>query len=242
MWRMADELRDKVPILTLTEEQRRLVVSHMAIRDFDRGEVVYHLSDPGQDLFVVHSGLVMSWLEDELDHRALLGWFGRGQFIGEFELIRPGRLHTVTAVEPTVALQIRHADALEALRQNVDALFWMLGRMHELHRRQRDALFLLAFGTPEARVADVLLEAEELYERETHRLTQPQLAAAAFVSERYLRTLIANLAGRGLIDSSSRHVRVVDRARLRAEVVLPRSPAPVDEPPHRLGDVEERYS
>jgi len=237
-WRMADELQARgIPVLTLTEDQRRRIVEHMRVRSFDKGEVVYHLGDPGQDLFVVYEGLVMSWLEDEEDHRALLGWFGAGQFFGEFELIRSGRLHTVTAMEPTTLLQIRHADAIWALRQNPDALFWVAERMHELYRRSRDALFVLSFGSPQSRVADVLIEADLLREREAHPLTQEQLAAAAFVSDRYLREILEGFEARGLIETLSRGFRIRDAARLRAEVRRPGGDGAAPGAGPRLGDV-----
>jgi CRP-like cAMP-binding protein len=240
-WRMADELQTQgIPILTLTEDQRARIVEHMRVRTFDKGEVVYHLGDPGQDLFVVYEGLVMCWLEDEDDHHVLLGWFGPGQFFGEFDLIKPGRLHTVTAMEPTTVMQIRHEDAMWALRENRDALWWLAERMHELHRRSRDALFVIAFGSAESRVADVLLEADLLRERRGHVLTQEQLAAAAFMSDRYLRGVLDAFEARGLIKMRARRVHVFDRTRLRAEIRRPNGDETTAASSLRLGDVTLR--
>jgi CRP/FNR family transcriptional regulator, cyclic AMP receptor protein len=240
-WRMAGELHKAgVPIFTLTEEERVRIVDHMRVRTFDKGEVVYHLGDSGQDLFVVYDGLVMCWLEDEDDHHALLSWFGPGQFVGEFDLIRPGRLHTVTAVEATTALQIQHEDAIWALRENRDALWWVAERMHDLHRRLRDAVFVLAFGTAESRVADVLLEADVLRERLGHSLTQEQLAAAAFMTDRYLRTVLDDFEARGLIETRGRRIHICGRARLRAEIRRPNADPTARAPSARLGDVTLR--
>ena len=237
-WRMADELQARgIPVLTLTEDERARIVEHMRVRSFDKGEVIYHLGDPGQDLFVVYEGLVMCWLEDDDDHRVLLGWFGPGQFFGEFELIKSGRLHTVTTMEPTVVMQIRHEDAIWVLRENREALWWLAGRMHELHRRSRDALFVLAFGSAESRVADVLLEADLLREREAHALTQEQLAAAAFMTDRYLRGVLDDFEARALVQIRGRRVEIRDEKRLRAEIRRPSADAPTNGSSLRLGDV-----
>ena len=39
IWNMADELRDVLPIFSLTEEERRELVTHMHVRRFRPGEV-----------------------------------------------------------------------------------------------------------------------------------------------------------------------------------------------------------
>ena len=54
VWKMADELRDVLPIFTLTEAERRELVAHMHVRRFRPGEVLYHRGDPAADTFVVH--------------------------------------------------------------------------------------------------------------------------------------------------------------------------------------------
>lgn len=239
IWRMADDLRDVVPILTLTEEERREIVSHMRVRRFDTDEAIYHEGDAGQELFVMHSGRVLSWLEDDQGHRALLSTFGRGQFFGELELFAsvPGRLTTVTAARPTTALQITHEDAVGVLRRNAEALYFMARRFLELYRRLRDTTAGLVFMDAQGRVADVLLELDRIGVQDEIPLTQEDFAAAAGVSGRTFRRIAADLARRGLVEISVRRVRVLDQARLRAEV---RASHPVGNSAgieRRLGDV-----
>src|SRR5438093_13485331 len=103
VWRMADELRDKIPILRLTEDERREVVSHMRVREFDERDVVYYRHDPGADLFVVHHGFVKSVFElaDGRDVRIAL--HAHGDFFGTQQLFpeKPTRHTTVVATCPT---------------------------------------------------------------------------------------------------------------------------------------------
>src|SRR5260221_560064 len=86
VWKMADELRDVLPIFALTEPERRELVAHMHVRRFRPAEVVYHRGDPAADTFVVHQGLVKSLLHDEEGHELLIGLYGRGDFFGTLSL------------------------------------------------------------------------------------------------------------------------------------------------------------
>jgi CRP/FNR family cyclic AMP-dependent transcriptional regulator len=179
---MAD-LKDVVPILSLTEEERRAIVLHMRVRRFDVGEPLYGQGDPGRDLFVVHSGRVEVVLEGGDDEELLLGEYGRGQFLGEIELLRQtaGRLTTVRATEPGIALQIAQAEALRVLRQNPAATYFIGCRVSELYGRLRYATAALAFADAQSRVADALLELHTPGERSVLGLTQAKVAAAAGV-------------------------------------------------------------
>jgi CRP/FNR family cyclic AMP-dependent transcriptional regulator len=240
VWRMADALQDVVPIFTLSEDERREIVSHMRVRRFDANEVVYHQGDPGQDLFVVHSGHLESVLESADDDELLLGVYGRGQFLGELELFKttPGRLTTVRATEATTALQIAHQDALRVLRQNAEAMYFMSRRVFELYDRLRHTTAGLIFADAHSRVADVLLELSAPGERQAVPLTQARAAAAAGVSERHFRKVAAEFARRGLIKvEAPGRIRVLDRTRLEAEIQEALPEPNRSEFRRRLGDV-----
>jgi CRP-like cAMP-binding protein len=233
LWRLSDELADVIPIFTLTETERREIVSHMRLRRFREHEVVYHQGDPGHDLFVVHSGLVMSLREDGEGRRLLLSFSGRGQFFGDLELFTgdEGRITTVTAVKETTSLQIPRAQAAAVLETNPKAMLYMGRRTYELSRRYLDLASDLVFTDAERRVALVLLELEQLRDRSALSMTQEEIGAAAGVSDRTVRRVIADLARRGIVRSSSSGILVVDEARLRTVAARPQRKA------SRLGDV-----
>jgi CRP/FNR family transcriptional regulator, cyclic AMP receptor protein len=240
VWRMADALQDVVPIFTLSEDERREIVSHMRVRRFDANEVIYHQGDPGQDLLVVYSGRVASVLEGADGDELLLGVYGRGQFLGELELFKssPGRLTTVRAMEPTTALQIAHADAVRVLRGNAEAMYFMSRRVFELYDRLRHTTAGLAFGDAHSRVADALLALNAVGDPDPVPLTQAKVATAAGVGERMFRKVVAEFAKSGLIDVlGPGRIRVLDQTRLEAEIqaILPEESRA--EFRRRLGDV-----
>lgn len=215
-WNLADELRDVLPIFTLTEPERREIVSHMHVRHFRSGEVVYHRGDPASDIFVVHRGLLKSLLHDEDGRELLVALLGRGEFFGTLCLFDGGsRESTIVAVAQTVVLQIARADAIRVLERNPGAMHFLFGRfartIHELTALVEGLVFL---DVPR-RIARYLLELERFG---AATLTQEEIAAAVGTSRESVNKTLADLERRGLIRIEHRQVCIVDEERLRAEL------------------------
>lgn len=216
VWNMADELRDVLPIFTLTEPERREIVSHMHVRRFDAGEVVYHRGDPAGDIFLVHRGLLKSLLHDEEGHELLVTLLGRGEFFGTLCLFnREDRESTITAIAPATVLQIARADALRVLERNPGAMHFLFGRFAWTIQELTALVEKLVFLDVPRRVAQYLLELE----RFGHLgLTQEEIAAAVGTTRESVNKTLADLERRGLIRFERRHLRILDEARLRAEL------------------------
>src|SRR5438105_13331005 len=98
LWNMAQELRDVLPLDVLSDAEGRELYSHMHLRRFAEGEIVYHRGDPAVDTFVVHRGLVKALLQDENGRDLLVGLYGRGEFFGTLTLFQnEARESTVVA-------------------------------------------------------------------------------------------------------------------------------------------------
>ena len=89
------------------------------IRRFRRGEVVFHLGDPGDALFLISSGSVKITLPSETGEEAILATLQPGEVFGELSLLDGApRSATAVALEPTetIVLQrdrFRHLMATE---------------------------------------------------------------------------------------------------------------------------------
>lgn len=74
-------------------------------RRFRRGEVIFHLGDPGDALFIVASGAVKITLPSETGDEAILATLRPGDFFGELALLDGApRSATAAALEPTETL------------------------------------------------------------------------------------------------------------------------------------------
>ena len=218
LWRMADELHDVLPIFTLTEDERREIVSHMRAREFDDGEVVYHLGDPGDDPFVVHHGLVKSVFHIADGREILIGLHGKGEFFGALQLFAhtPTRDSTVVATAPTTVLQIAADDARHVIRCNAKAMAFMYRRYGELSVRLSRFIARLISQDVHGRVSWTLLELAHL--REGVSLSQEEIADMIGATRRAVNAALADLARRGLVDVQPRAVHVLDEAALRADL------------------------
>jgi len=212
---MADELRDVLPIDTLTETERREIVLHTEIRRFDRGETMYHRGDPAGDIFLVHEGLVKLLLQDEDGRDLLLGYSGRGDFIGAESIFDYPRQMTVTAVRPTVALQLRRSDALRVLAGNPRAGLFTFERLVAGSQNMTDILARNAFLGVPARLAYYLLELRRL--GGDIPLSQDDIAAAVGTSREWANKLLHRFERRGLIKIDRRQVRILDAEGLLRE-------------------------
>lgn len=78
------------------------VASGMRSRRFRRGEVIFHLGDPGDALFVIVSGDVKISLPSETGDEAILTTLGPGEVFGELALLDGApRSASATAIGPT---------------------------------------------------------------------------------------------------------------------------------------------
>jgi CRP/FNR family cyclic AMP-dependent transcriptional regulator len=216
VWKMADELRDVLPIFSLTEAERRELVTHMHVRRFRAGEVVYHRGDPAGDIFVVHQGLAKSLLHDEEGRELLIALHGRGDFFGALSLFEHGpRESTVEALIPTTVLQITRADAVHVLERNPRAMHFMFERFAAGIHHLADLLEGIVFLDVPGRLARYLVELEWL---DGVALTQDDMAAAIGASRESVNKTLADFEQRGLIKVERRQVQILDEPELRKEI------------------------
>jgi|GEM_PF-2249131 len=218
LWRMADQLHDVVPILTLSEEERRELVRHMRARHFAENEVVYHALDPGNDLFLVHTGELKSVMYDPDGRPVVLGPIRRGEFFGILELFddHAERQTTVIATAPTIVLQLAAPAAQRVLGGNAEAMKFMFLRHADLSKGLANAIAGRLRPDVSGRVAFLLIEFSR--HREPVHLNQDEIAGAVGAARRSVNRALAMFAKRGLVSIEPGAVKVLDEAGLLREL------------------------
>jgi CRP-like cAMP-binding protein len=89
----------------LDDDALESIARGLRTRRFRRGEVIFHLGDPGDALFIVSSGAVKITLPSETGDEAILATLRPGDFFGELALLDGApRSATAAALEPTETL------------------------------------------------------------------------------------------------------------------------------------------
>ena len=198
-----------VPLFSgLDEASLDSVGRGMRARRFRRGEVIFHLGDPGDALFVVMSGAVKITLPSETGDEAILATLRPGDFFGELALLDGApRSASAAALEPTETLvlprdRFRELIATEpAIR---DALLHALAKeLRRLTLHVEELHFLDIAGRLAARLARLSDEQGHVQPDGSIRLdapiTQSDLASMVGCTRQSVNKLLGLFVDDGLI-------------------------------------------
>ncbi len=83
---------------------------------YNIGDTIIEEGQPGSHICIIEKGTVEVWKKDASGKKMVLGFLSAGQIFGEMAIIHQApRAATVTAVEPTVIININGDRLLEAL-------------------------------------------------------------------------------------------------------------------------------
>jgi len=192
-------------------------------RRFRRGEVIFHLGDPGDALFIVASGAVKITLPSETGDEAILATLRPGDFFGELALLDGApRSATAAALEPTETLvlprqRFRELIATEPVIR--DALLASLAReLRRLTLHVEELHFLDIAGRLAARLVRLADEQGNPQADGSVRLdaplTQSDLAAMVGCTRQSVNKLLGLFVDDGLIRLDRDAIVILDRDNL----------------------------
>ncbi len=185
----------------------RLAAS-MRSRRFRRGEVIFHIGDPGDALFVILTGEVKISLPSETGDEAILATLRAGDVFGELALLDGApRSASATAISPTetVVLPRDRFRELIATEAGVrDALLASIaGELRRLTRHVEELHFLDITGRLAARLVRLTEEGgtpmEDGAVRLRTNLTQADLAAMVGCTRQSVNKLLGQFTDDGLL-------------------------------------------
>ncbi len=127
---MADdaELLAGIPLFQGLEAAERMTLAATMTRvSYPKGEVLFRTGDPGDALYVVHSGRIELSVRDHVGERIVLDQCGAGELFGELSMFDGGaRTANAEAVDTAELLLLDRQDFLAFLRQHPDAALNLL--------------------------------------------------------------------------------------------------------------------
>jgi CRP/FNR family cyclic AMP-dependent transcriptional regulator len=202
-------------LASLSDDDRRTVLSTARRRRFAAGEVIVHEGDPGDAFHLIAKGRVGVRVTTPSGSVVLVNVHGRGSAFGEQALVEPSerRSATITALEPTETLSLS-ADAFDDLRRShpgVDRL--LVEVLSKEVRRLTNRLAEALYESAETRVLRRLLELDRIYDG-TIPLTQDNLAAMAGTTRPTANGVLRGLVDAGVVHLRRGRIEVLDRSTL----------------------------
>ena len=191
----------------------------MRTRRFRRGEVIFHLGDPGDALFIVMSGAIKIMLPSDTGDEAILATLRAGDVFGELALLDGApRSATATALEPTETLVLPRAQFRELLATEPairDALLASLAaELRRLTNHVEELHFLDITGRLASRLVRLAEESGTKLDDGTIRLgsplTQGDLAAMIGCTRQSVNKLLGMFTDDGLIRLERDSIVILD--------------------------------
>jgi CRP/FNR family cyclic AMP-dependent transcriptional regulator len=211
------------PLLrSLSEEDRRQVLSAARRRRFTRREVLFHEGDPGDTLHLIDKGRVAIRITTPLGDAATVGVLGRGDVVGEMAILEEGgrRGATVMALEATETLSIDRSAFIELRRRYPGVDLFIFDVLMANVRRVNVQLMEALFVPVDRRVVRRLLSLADIYAQRDQidgvevSLTQDDLASLAGTSRATVNRVLRQAEEAGAVSLSRGRIRVTDRALL----------------------------
>ncbi len=196
------------------------VAAGMRTRRFRRGEVIFHIGDPGDALFVIVAGQVKISLPSETGDEAILATLQPGAVFGELALLdgapRSASATAIVAAETVVLPRDRFRELIATEAGVRDALLASIaGELRRLTTHVEELHFLDITGRLAARLVRLAQEsgtadAASGAIRLRKNLTQGDLAAMVGCTRQSVNKLLGQFTDEGLVRLDRDGILVTD--------------------------------
>jgi len=207
---------DWLVLAELPEDDRRRVLQAARRRRYARHEVLFHEGDPGETLHLIAKGRVAVAVATSLGDTTTLTVLGAGQFFGELALVgnQPVRTATVTALEPTETLTLRHQQFDELRHDHPTIDRFLVAVLAEQVKRLSTQLLEALFVDAETRVLRRLLDLAQEYgggrPGTVIPLTQEDIATMAGTTRPTANRVLRDAEAAGAIRTARARTEIAD--------------------------------
>jgi CRP/FNR family transcriptional regulator, cyclic AMP receptor protein len=205
----------------LTDSTREWLVARTSERSLDPDETLFLEGQDSRSLFVIADGLLRIERVAITGQRQLLTLASRSDTVGEVAMLTGGdRSASAVALQKTRLSVVSAADAQHALNSYPDFGIAVARKLADRLTALTDQLLEVTSGTALSRTASRILQlvpenlTEGIVDIET-RVSQVELAAWSGLSREGTVKALRDLRDSEILETSRRHLRVLDVARLR---------------------------
>lgn len=198
----------------LDEPTLQRVADRTGHRRFKKDEIIFHQGDPGNALYVVHTGLIGVFVTSEDGGEILLATLAPGDSLGELALVDGGpRSASARAIEASELLTLSHTEFVALLEESSTVaqavLLSMGGLMRRLLEQTSDLVFLDLPGRVAKFLHALAHEKGEPHEGATMidlQISQGNLAAMVGGSRSSVNQILRSFEARGYIELDGRRI------------------------------------
>lgn len=217
----------RVPLFTsLKPAYVAELASKVRIRNYRRGEIIFHKDDPGPTLYIIKTGQVKITTYSGEGEEVILSILTENEFFGELSLLdgKP-RSANATAIEPTQVLVLQQHDFLDTIDKHPEIAREIMAVLSERLRRTNRLLEDVVFLDLAARLCSRLLELCEKHGHKTDkgieidlRFTQQDLADYIGASRVAVNKVLGSFREKGMISVFSKRIIVHRPDELRKRI------------------------
>lgn len=207
--------------------------SRFAERRLSKHQVLFHQGDPAYEMFIVKSGTLQIFLQEE-EHVIVLGHQFPGETVGELETLHYDnrRLASVSALEESIVWSIRKSDLEELFLGYPGLLRKFIFVLSERLSQADRTISYLAFLDTRLRVANLLLDLYSNFGRQCDdgclidwKITQQHLANMIGVNRESATRALQGLQIEGIIRIQGRTITIMKLQDLQHMVSQPNAVA-----------------
>ncbi len=203
----------------LKETQLTEIAARCKSAHYRKGDVIFHKTDLGTDLYIVNSGRLKAVLADDDGDEIVLAQFGKGAFFGELSLLDgKGRSATIVADSDAELAILKKDVFLDMLYKEPRIAVELMATIVERLRGADEQIESLAFHEVGERLVRTLLDAAAAEKPHVKgflkagRLTHKELAARIGSSREAVSKCMKVLSTKGILKESGGHILIAPNA------------------------------
>jgi len=201
-----------VPFLNLDENTLKELVPSGMVRTYPKDCIIIHAGDMSSSLYVILSGRVKVFLNDENGKEFILSAIEPGDYFGEVALDGGPRSASIMTTKASRLFVIPKSDVCALIERHPDFSRDLIGRLLRKIRSLADSVYNLALMSVYCRTVKFI--GEHAHKRAdghitTESITQQEIASRIGASREMVSRVITDLANCGYITIENKRIVVL---------------------------------